>query len=222
MSANGQEPVEPVESESSAPSETGGSEQQEQHAPETGQFDRIFERMDQMAATQADLVQRFSQLAEPPEEEGPAPEHYDEQGELTEEGARAVIADLVRQQVAEQMAPREHASMISQRDEAYEALKEEHPDLQDEKIAQAVLGKAVSWANAVDPNIVDRPEFVDVIEAFYKAGQYETLREQQETEQPRPVVLGSAHGASRAQAQRKEIDWQQRVIDAAKADQPRI
>jgi hypothetical protein len=103
-----------------------------------------------------------------------------------------------------------------------EALKDEYPDLQDAKVAQPILERAIRWAMGVDERIIERPEFVDVIEQFYKADQFESMRAQQQAEQPRPVVLEGAGGAGRTTRGPQEPDWQQRVIDAAKADGTRI
>jgi hypothetical protein len=191
-------------------------------APSSDGLERIFARMDEMSTQQRQIADELTQLRQPPEEEEPEVDFYDEQGGLTEDGARALIADLVREQVEGQLAPREQARMVETRDDAFEALKEEYPDLQDEKVAKPILDRAVRWAMSVDEKLIERPEFVDVIEQFYKAAKFEELRAQQEAEQPRPVVLEGAGGAARTTRGPQEPDWQKRVIDAANASATRI
>lgn len=217
MSATGQEPAEEALAPSApeaAPSEAPPS------APQSDGLDRVYSRMEEMSAQQAALLESFQQFTTPPEEE---PELYDDEGGLTEEGAQSLISDLVAQQVEARLAPREAAALVDKRDGAYEALREEYPELQDERISREVLAEAIGWANRLDPKIVDRPEFVDVIESFYKARKFEELREQQQAEQPRPVVLESAAGGGRQQQRSSnEPDWQKRVIAAAERDGPRI
>lgn len=202
----------------SAPAETTTTETQA--APSEG-LDRLYARMDEMAAQQRQMVDSLTQLHQPEEPE-PEADFYDDEGGLTEDGARALIADLVREQVDTQLAPREQARQVEQRDDAYEALKDEYPELQDAKVAQPILDRAVRWAMAVDERLIERPEFVDVIEQFYKAGKFEEHRAQQEAEQPRAVVLEGAGGAARTTRGPQEPDWQKRVIDAAQADGTRI
>jgi hypothetical protein len=217
MSATGQEPA-PDAPAPSAP-EAPASEAPTTAPAQPDGLDRVYSRMEEMASQQQALIESFQQFAAPPEEE---PELYDDEGELTEEGAEALIADLVAKQVETHLAPREAARLVEQRDDAFEALRAEYPELQDDKISREVLAEAIGWANRVDPKIVDRPEFVDVIESFYKARKFEELREREQAEQPRPVILESAAGGGRQQRSSNEPDWQKRVIAAAEKDGPRI
>jgi hypothetical protein len=191
-------------------------------APGSDGLDRLYARMDEMAAQQRQMVDSLTELRQPPEEAEPELDYYDDEGGLTEDGARALIADLVREQVETQLAPREQARLTEMRDDAYEALKDEYPEMQDEAIARPILDRAVRWAMQVDERIIERPEFVDVIESFYKAAKFEEMRSQQEAEQPRPVVLEGAGGAARTTRGPQEPDWQKRVIEAAQRDGTRI
>jgi hypothetical protein len=213
MSAPGQE----AESTTTAAPESApveASATTETTAPSSDGLDRLYARMDEMAAQNRQMADDLTQLRQPPEAEEEEVDYYDEQGGLTEDGARALISDLVREQIDTHMAPREQARMVEQRDDAYEALKDEYPELQDEKTAKPILDRAVKWAIGVDERIIERPEFVDVIESFYKAAKFEELRGQQEEHQPRPVVLEGAGGAGRTTRGPQEPDWQKRVIDA--------
>lgn len=191
----------------------------------TGQpdgLDRIYSRMDEMAQTQRQMVESVSALLAPEEEEEEIDESlfYTDEGDLTEEGARAVLADMVKEQIDAAMAPREKARLVSQRDQAYEGLLEQYTELQDPKVSERVLASAVQWAQRINPEIIDRPEFVDVIEAFYKAEKYEALAAQQAAEQPRPVVLESGQGAR--QQRPNEPDWGDRIVKAAERLRPQI
>lgn len=189
----------------------------------TGQpegLDRIYSRMDEMAMTQKQLAESVTALMAPPEEEEDESLYYTDEGDLTEEGARAVLADMVRSEIEATMAPREKARLVGQRDEAYEGLLEQYPELQDAAVSERVLGAAVRWAQSANPEIIERPEFVDVVEAFYKAEKYEALAAQQAAEQPRPVVLESGQGAR--QQRPNEPDWGDRIVKAAEALRPMI
>jgi hypothetical protein len=215
MSAAGQEPA---PQDDSAPSAPEPSAPEAPSAPPSDGLDRVYSRMEEMAAQQQALIEGFQQLTAPPEEEM---ELYDDEGGLTEEGAQALIADLVARQVESHLAPREAARQVEMRDDAFEALRAEYPELQDESVSRDVLGEAIRWANGVDPQIIDRPEFVDVIESFFKARKFEEFREREQAEQPRHVVLESAAGGGRQQRP-NQPDWQKRVIAAAEKDGPRI
>jgi hypothetical protein len=176
--------------------------------------------MDRMAQQQAALVEGMTQLTAPPEEEEDDSLYYTDEGELTEDGARAVIADLVREQIQSEMAPREAARLVAERDDAYEALRDEFPELQDQAVSERVLARAIRWAQGFDPQIIDRPEFVDVIEAFYKADKFEEISAAQAAEQPRPVVLESGQGARQQTSQGP--DWSDRIVKAAERLRPQI
>lgn len=214
MSASGQEPSATEPEAPSAPEAPAAP------AADPG-LDRLFARMDEMAGQVTGIASRvdgITQLVTPPEDE---PDYYDETGGLTEDGARALIQQMVDERVSEQLAPREAARMVERRDEAYEQFRDQYEEMQDPATADRILQAAVRWANAVDPKIIDRPEFVEVIEAFYKAEKYEGLAAQQAAEQPRSVVLESGQGAARQQ-QANEPDWGKRITEAAARLRPQI
>ena len=186
-------------------------------------LDRIHDRMEEMAANQQALAEAINQNYyaddedyDDDEDEEPV-EFEDENGQLTEDGARALIADMVAEQVADQLSPRDYANQIAERDESFDDLRDEIPELQDDRIAGAVLSRALDWASNVDPGIVDRPEFVDLIEATYKAMKYD---EGPSEPSEREVVLGSAQGA--APQGRDDDDWEARIVQAAERQRPKI
>lgn len=180
-------------------------------------LDRIYERMDQLAAQQQEIATQFGTVFAPPEEEM---EYYDDDGEMTEEGVRAVVSDYVREQVDAQLAPREAQALIVARDDEWEALKESYPELEDRAVAQGVIAEAVRWAQTHNPDLIDRPEFVDVIEWAYRSHKFDEHAEAQAAAAPQGVVLESASGAR--QDVKGQVDWQKRVMDAAEQSAPRI
>jgi hypothetical protein len=220
MSANGQPPEAPA----SEPAESGvQTDTPTTEAPQSDGLDRLYSRMDEMAATQREFMESVAQQLRPPEEEEDEADYYDDTGEMTEAGARAFIKELVDEQVQAQLGPREARRLVEQRDDAYEALKDEYPELADEKTAGPVLQAAIAWAreNGLE-EIIDRPQFVDVIEWHHVQNLHHAHREASDEAPPRSVVLESASGAARQQRQPTEPDWQKRVIEAAQADGPRI
>lgn len=178
-------------------------------------FERIYERMDQMSTQQQQMAEALGQVfAEPESESEP---YYDDEGELTEEGVRSVVADYVREQVEQQLAPREQAAAVEYRDGEWDALRETYPELQDREVANAVIADALRWVNAHNPDLVNRPEFVDVIEWVYKARNFGEPAQAM----PSPVVLESAAGATRGKGP-TEPDWGERIAKAAEKLRPQI
>src|SRR3954452_16164798 len=114
MSAPGQE----AESTTTAAPESApveASATTETTAPSSDGLDRLYARVDEMAAQNRQMADDLTQLRQPPEAEEEEVDYYDEQGGLTEDGARALISDLVREQIDTHMAPREQARMVEQR-----------------------------------------------------------------------------------------------------------
>jgi hypothetical protein len=219
MSAIGQGDT-PPPTTTAAPSDGAPPPTTETPAAPAPDFDRLFSRMDEMSTQQREMASQMSALLNPPEEEI-EPEYYDETGEMTEEGAQALIRGLVSEQVKEALAPHEKARLVRQRDDAYEDLKEEYPELADEKIGGQVLQASIAWANKHNPDLIDKPEFVDLIEWVYKA-EFRTP-EAPEAEAGRRVELESAGGAGgRTQRKTPEVDWGDRIVKAAERLRPSI
>lgn len=183
-------------------------------------FDRLYSRMDEMATQQQQIAAQMAALTEPPEEYEDESLYYDDDGGLTEEGAQAAIRELVNTQVQEALAPREKAALISRRDEDYEDLKDRYPELADEKVGGQVLAAAIGWAQRHNPDLIDKPEFVDLIEWVYKSD-FRTP-EAPEQEQQRRVELESASGAGSRGRAKPETDWGDRIVKAAERLRPQI
>jgi hypothetical protein len=214
MSAPGQGDAPPPEA--AAPSEASAPTTEAAPAPD---YDRLYSRMDQMATQQQEMASQMSALLTPEEQEE-EPYYYDDEGEITEEGAQALIRDLVSTQVQQALAPHESARLVRQRDDAYEDLKEQYPELADEKVGGSVLQAAIGWANKHNPDLIDKPEFVDLIEWVYKA-EFRTP-EAPEQEAQRRVELESAGGAGGRGRKQPEVDWGDRIVKAAERLRPQI
>jgi len=173
-----------------------------------------------MATQQQQIAAQMAALAPPEEEYEDESLYYDDGGELTEEGAQALIRDLVNTQVQEALAPREKAALIERRDSDYEDLKETYPELADEKVGGQVLSAAIGWAQRHNPDLIDKPEFVDLIEWVYKSD-FRTP-EAPEQEQQRRVELESASGAGARGRAKPETDWGDRIVKAAERLRPQI
>lgn len=183
-------------------------------------FDRIYERMDQMSAQQQAMADQLGGLFEPLEDE-PEPEYFDDAGQYTEDGVRAVIADYVDERLNAALAPREQAELVERRDDDWEALKASYPDLEDRDTATQAIADAMKWAQAHNPDLIDRPEFVDVIEWVYVAQKYGEHAAAQQQSQPNRVVLESASGAAQ-DTKGSQIDWGERIQKAAERLRPQI
>lgn len=225
MAAPNPGPAESEGTDTAASEQADGQEQQQQQTEQTTDADglsAIRARMDEMAAQQEQLVQMFTPAED--EEDGQEfdpSEFYDEDGDLTDEGARALIGELVAEQVNEQLAPREQARAMQDRDAAFDDLRDEYPGLQDDKIAGQAIGQALEWANTHAPELIDTPAFIDLIEQAYVGMQYrERVDSERSTQNDRQVVLESAQGSRPSDDQ--QVDWGQRIVDAAARLRPQI
>jgi hypothetical protein len=87
-------------------------------------------------------------------------------------GRRArVIGDLVREQIQSELAPREAARSLEQRDDAFEALRDEYPELAGREGRRSRARRRDRAGRRPQPGDHRPPGFVDVIEWVYKARQ---------------------------------------------------
>jgi hypothetical protein len=122
--------------------------------------------------------------------------------------------------VQEALAPREKAALVRQRDSDYEDLKDSYPELADPKVGTQVLNAAIGWAQKHNPDLIDKPEFVDLIEWVYKSD-FRTP-EAPEQEAARRVELESASGAGGRASAKPQTDWGDRIVKAAERLRPSI
>jgi hypothetical protein len=184
------------------------------------------EKLDELGQTTSQLGEQFAHLQQPEYdddgfEEEQAPDYYDDDGDLTEDGARHLIGQEVDTRVNAILSERDAARALEDREDAFDALRDEIPALADEKLAQRLVHDTVEWClRSGNEHLIERPEFVELIEDRFYREQY--LASQQNGEEgEREVVLESAAGAAPAR-KKDEVDWGQRVLDAANRLQPGI
>jgi hypothetical protein len=195
-------------------------------------------RMDELANQQYEIAQQFQDAlserpvyAEPeeaPEEGLPEEEWYDDDGELTPQAAEQIIDQRVDERVSErlseQLGLRDAAAQVQARDEAYEDLVAEFPDL-DEVGPDIVTDLVRELTEAGRAEVIEHPVFVDLVEARYKASLYDRRSNEapsDEVEPRRGVMLEAAGGGSPTRGREEQEDWQARIVEAARAVQPDI
>lgn len=192
-------------------------------------------RMDELASQQYEIAQQFQEaLSErpvyvDPEEEAapeglPEEEWYDDDGDLTPQAAEQIIDQRVSERLSEQLGLRDAAAQVQARDEAYEDLVAEYPDL-DEVGADIVTDLVRELTEAGRAEVIEHPVFVDLVEARYKASLYDKRSNEapsDEVEPRRGVMLEAAGGGSPTRGRDDQEDWQARIVEAARAQQPDI
>jgi hypothetical protein len=137
----------------------------------------------------------------------------DGEGDLIDRLAGELEGRLGRQQDAERA--------LEDREDAFEELREALPVLQDEQTAMRVVQAAADFAERWNPNLVNGPEFVQLVEMIALAGIAEQAAARERSAPEAKVVqLEGASGARPAQP--AEPDWGQRMLDAAERIRPMI
>jgi hypothetical protein len=211
-------------------------------APQGDGLDRIHARMDEMTAQQQAIVEALQSGYEdddyddedgeqPTVEElaaqyGVSPEELLALSEQYEEGEQQQepdIFELIDRSVDRhaQAIDAEHA--VLDRDEDFADLRESIPILQDEQTARAIVNRAQDLAEAWDPQIIQTPAFVDLIELVAKAvvGDRAVGREQR-AGIPR-LQLESAQGAEQRTPPPPDSEyWGDKIVQAAQRLRPQI
>ena len=193
-------------------------------------------RMDELRDQQAELVERLGNgyddidyynddFAQDPDDEdwealGIEPSDLDEiEGE---DGEGVDIFDLINQSIDSRLAVVEADELVEQREDDFDDLRDEYPLLQHEPTARAIVNRAAELANAWNPAVIERPEFVNLIELVTKAAMADrAIAEQRPGEQPR-VVLEAGVGATPHDHRPQQADWGDRIVAAAERLRPRI
>lgn len=193
----------------------------------------IQERMNELGEQTGRMAEQFSTLYEgqqqqqqQPEQEGEADQdfdYFDAEGELTPEGAQAMIDQRVDDRLNAALSKRDAASALDQREDAFEALRDEIPALQDEKEAARLVRDTADYLKQHGrEDVIDTPMFVDMIEdRYYREAHHERVQAEREQQPDREIVLESAGGAAQAPA-KNEPDWGERIVKAAERLRPRI
>lgn len=184
----------------------------------------ITERMDELSESTSRLAEQFAERQQqPPEREAEREiDFYDDEGDLTPEGAQALIDQRVDERLTSVLSERDAVSALDQREDAFEALREEVPALQDDKLAARLVRETAAWCQQHgQQKMIETPAFVDLVEdRFYREMAQERIASERSEEPQREVVLESASGAS--QPQSDEPDWGERIVNAAERLRPQI
>jgi hypothetical protein len=221
-------------SDQSAPAESGApapekAPTQEQSGPPEW-LAPITSKLDELGETTSQLAEQYAQLQQPPpaedeyEDEFAPDEFYDDDGEITEQGARHLIGSEVDERLSARLAERDAARALEEREDAFEALRDEVPALQDDKLAARLVHEAAAWCQQNNAEqLIGTPGFVDLIERIYESELYhERAKAEDEAEDEQEVVLESATGRSAARDRKQEPDWGERIVNAAQSLRPEI
>ena len=181
-------------------------------------------KLEQRMAEQMEAMQR--QIAEQFEQHAPQPDEDDEDDLLDptdpdyeERLAEQQLNEWFEQRFQERMEPVQRQQMIEKRDEEFAGLLEEFPDLQDDKVRKPVLQEAQRLAQAINPDAVNRPEFVDLIEIVYKAQKADERAAQETPAGERKEVVLEGPGAAPAEP---EEDLAARIVAASQRSSPLV
>jgi len=164
--------------------------------------------MDELRDQQAELVERLGNGyddygSDDGYDEDPSDEDWEGLGidpaELEQaegDGGEGVdIFDLIDRSIDSRLADVEAEQLFEQREDDFDDLRDEYPLLQHEPTARAIVNRAAELANNWNPAVIERPEFVSLIELVTKAAMADrAVAEQRPGEQPR-VQLEAATGA---------------------------
>lgn len=212
-----------------APTEGATTETTETGPPEW--LGPITSKLDELGETTSQLAQQYADAfkqEEPEAEFDYDGDFYDEDGEITEEGARHLIGSEVDDRVKAALAERDARDALREREDAFEALRAEIPALADDKLAARLVNEVAEelrdeYGEETAKQIIGRPLFVRFVEQYYKAGLYDDGQAQSEdAEDDQEVVLESATGASATRKKKDEPDWGDRIVKAAESARPQI
>jgi hypothetical protein len=145
----------------------------------------------------------------------------------------ADLFGLVDHALDNRLAMADAEQAIEQRDQLFDALRAEFPDLLSGERGLEIVWRANGIAEAISPGLVETPAFVQLIAAVAKselleeAQGYESRppppRRERSANGSRPLELEAAGGGSGPTMRPSEDEhWQQRVIDTAKRLRPDI
>jgi hypothetical protein len=172
---------------------------------------RIDSRLEEMSRTIQELAQR--PVYEPQAEEDDEDPYPLEEGEdgFDEQEAQRFLQELVDKQVAERLQPLQQQQANEKRDQAYDKLKQDFPEFENEDVARKYIGLAVSDLEDLNPAAIEDHRLVKWAEKLYKADKADE-RAAQETPPQRTTSLESSGGA--APSENDGEDLQDRLIRA--------
>ena len=208
-------------------------------------LDPIVQRMDELGETTAQLAQALQ-----PAYSGYDDDEYGDDADLSDEEYADLEAELGDEldeidaealdgdegdegdgieRLAEALQSRfrrheDQRDAFEDREDAFEELRESLPLLQNEQTARRIVGRARDLAMNWDPDLVERPQFVDLIRLVALAGIAEQVRERErEAPDPRIVQLEAASGAvPRPDTRDQSAVIGDRIVAAARRMRPEI
>lgn len=137
-----------------------------------------------------------------------------------------LIDRSVQSRVAAAEARRDAETALEDREDAFEDLRERLPLLQHEPTARRIVARAQELAGGWDPNLIERPEFVHLIELVALASIAQRATAEQDAQQAaqRQIQIESAAGGGGLGNDDgpTTIDWGKRVVEAAERIRPQI
>lgn len=185
----------------------------------------IQERMDELGDSTSRLAEQVAGLQYTDDDDYDEDEDDDLYTDDDERQARREqreAFELIGGVVDERLAQQNYAAALDAGEEAWEMLRDEIPELADEKTARQYVGEVAEWCERVGAeHLIGTAEFVDLVEQRYRQGNPAAAAADGGESGQREVVLESAGGAS-APSGSNEPDWGQRIVDAAERLRPQI
>lgn len=136
-------------------------------------MEKIESRLNELGTNFQTFMEQFQQPADPEAdldaygaEEDYAPEDVDEDDPEYENHR---LRQLLEEAVETRLKPLEQERMIDKRNDAFDSFLAEYPELQDPEKHSPIVQQAYEFAVQMNPEVVDSPLFVKIIEQTYKA-----------------------------------------------------
>lgn len=192
----------PTGEDTTAEETQGGSTEATQPSHE----DRLNDRIAEITGRLPDLVseavaQSMSQWQEsqaPDDEDDPEDEFDLDPGDegYEEQALRQFLTEQIEQGVEKRIAPFQQQQQLDKRNDAYHSLTQELTELQDPKVAAEYVHAAEDLAQRINPQIVNTPEFVELIELVYTRAKAQERAKQETPADGRTTPLESQGGAA--------------------------
>lgn len=189
---------------------------------DTGQYDRLMERMEQLGGHTMTVAEQLQAIQQQLNQEPEEVEDYLEEGDpgyeeqQFEQYLDKLVADRVEQGVREAVTPLQQARQAEVYDTRASDIESKFTDLMDDKgkpteLSASVMQAAWESAERFGINSDSDPRFWDVFEMSYKAHKADEIRGRETAAGQTSAVLES--GGASAGAQVTPEDEQQRLMD---------
>ena len=193
--------------------EAPSSAEQGAQAPD---LSRLYEQMEQMQSGLASRLEQFEQKLTPQEQEIEDLYPLDEGDDGWEEQEfQRQLDQMVESRLQEKLTPYMQQQQLKERDQEFEGLLEQYTELAEDKgLLKSVVEQAEQFAARLNPEFVNTPEFVDLMEMVYKARKADERAAQEKPAGERKEV--SLEGGGGRAPSEPEEDPQDAVLAAAK------